>query len=658
MPKVSLKKASFNGGEISPRLEERDNLAKHDSGCRQLLNFTVRAGGNAAFRPGLRLAASAKFADRKARLLGYWFNAGQAYMLEAGHNYIRFFTNGAPIMSGGAPYEIATSYDEADVFAIQYVRSADVMYLVCPGHPIKTLTRNGHTDWVLENAPLTGGPYQRANIATARTLAPSALTGTGIAIAAVGFTPFTSKDVGRMVSITHAATTGEATITAVTDAITVTADVKTDFSSTAASSAWRLGQYPATICFCQDRLAVGGGDDPNRIFMSKTSNHTDFTLGNVDDDAIEVQILADDVHDVRWLQSSRTALMCGTDAGEWKISSGVSSDTTITPNAFKVEQHDNVGSDTQSAKRVGGSFLFVDRTKRKLLGLRYALESDGYVTEEHSLMANHITASGIVDAAWQQAPDRMLWCCRGDGALLGFTFAPEHKVEGWHRHETAGQFESVETIPGANADETWFVTCRTVGGQVRRFVEIMVSPFDHETAWEDAFCIDCGISYDGAPKTHFTGLDHLAGEEVHIFADGSTLQPQTVGGDGSITLPAPASKVHAGLGYRGVLEPTIPDAGSREGSSVGKRKRVISVSPDVRYGMGARIGPDEARADPFIFPYMPATLDTRPAPFTGEKTLSIAGGWTTDPRVVLVKKNDPTPLELRALGIRMKVNDG
>lgn len=659
MPKVSIKKANFNGGEVSHRLEERDQLAKHDSGCKTALNFYVRADGNAAYRPGLRTVAEAKYPDKKARLIGYWYNDEQAYIIEAGHLYMRFFTDGAPIVDQGAPYEIVTPYEETDVGNIQFVRSADVMYLVCRGYPIKTLTRNGHADWELVDAELTQGPFQRANIVSSRTLTPSGMSGNGITISAQGHTPFTDKCVGRLVSITHGSTTGIALITAYTDGASVTADVKDNFSQTTASSDWRLGQFPSVVCFCQDRLVVGGGDDPNRLWMSKSSDHTNFTLGDADDDALEFPILADDVHDLRWVQASRTAMMCGTNAGEWKVSSGISSDTTITPNAVKVEQHDNVGSDTQAAKRVGGDFLFVDRTQKKLISTRYSFESDGYVTDELSLQSNHITQGGLIDTAWQRVPDRVLWCCRADGALVGFTHAPEHKVGGWHRHETCGKFESVETIPNKGKDDAYFMVSRTCSGTDKRFIELMAPPHDHESTLDDAFYLDGGVSYEGDPETRFTGLDHWIGQSVNILADGGTVSPQVVDEQGGITLGIPASKVHVGKSYRGVLEPLIPDVGSKEGSSMGKRRRIISVAPDVWAGASARVGPSEDRTDPFILNrYFPVQLDEKPKLFNGEKFLNMAGGWTLEPRVVVVKEDDPTPLELRALNIRMKVSDG
>ena len=70
---------------------------------------------------------------------------------------------------------------------------------------------------------------------------------------------------------------------------------------------------------------------------------------------------------------------------------------------------------------------------------------------------------------------------------------------------------------------------------------------------EDAYCVDSGLSYDGAPETVFSGLDHLEGEAVAVLADGNEITGLTVSG-GSITLDREASVVHVGLAYTPAIE--------------------------------------------------------------------------------------------------------
>lgn len=77
-----------------------------------------------------------------------------AYILEIGGEYLRFFRNGAPVLSGGVPYELPAPWDANDVFGIEYAQddeNAQAMRLKHPDYPAYALTRNSpsHTDWTL-----------------------------------------------------------------------------------------------------------------------------------------------------------------------------------------------------------------------------------------------------------------------------------------------------------------------------------------------------------------------------------------------------------------------------------------------------------------------------------------------------------------------------
>jgi hypothetical protein len=62
------------------------------------------------------------------------------------------------------PYEIATTYTEAQLFELRFVQSADVLYIVHPSHKPAKLQRYAYTNWVLEDVvfgydpglPITG----------------------------------------------------------------------------------------------------------------------------------------------------------------------------------------------------------------------------------------------------------------------------------------------------------------------------------------------------------------------------------------------------------------------------------------------------------------------------------------------------------------------
>lgn len=60
-------------------------------------------------------------------------------------------------------YQIATPYAAADVDAIRFAQSADIMYLVHPGYAVRTLSRTDHNAWTMANASITGSPSPALN---------------------------------------------------------------------------------------------------------------------------------------------------------------------------------------------------------------------------------------------------------------------------------------------------------------------------------------------------------------------------------------------------------------------------------------------------------------------------------------------------------------
>ncbi len=141
---------SFAGGELSPSMYGRFDDQKYQSGLARCRNFIVLPQGPAQTRPGTAYVNAAKYADKACRLIPFTFSSDQTLIVEVGHKYMRFHTNGQTVLDDdGNPYEIETPYDSTHVADIHYVQSMDVMTLVHPYYPPKELRRYGVTDWRL-----------------------------------------------------------------------------------------------------------------------------------------------------------------------------------------------------------------------------------------------------------------------------------------------------------------------------------------------------------------------------------------------------------------------------------------------------------------------------------------------------------------------------
>ena len=93
MARVSSIITNFRTGEISPKLEGRIDLQKYNEAAQTLNNMVVYPSGGVTRRPGTYFAGRTKDGG-KVRLIDFEFSDEQAYVLEFGANYIRFYKDG------------------------------------------------------------------------------------------------------------------------------------------------------------------------------------------------------------------------------------------------------------------------------------------------------------------------------------------------------------------------------------------------------------------------------------------------------------------------------------------------------------------------------------------------------------------------------------
>lgn len=160
MPRAVPLISAFNRGELSPLMRSRVDLDVYQRAVERMENFIPQAQGAASRRPGTRYIARTK-SDSAVVTIPFEFSTVQAYVIEAGHAYFRFFMNGGQIESSpGVPYEIVTGYTAAALATTQWAQSADVLYLACPSMPPAKLERTGHTSWTITAITFTAAPAE------------------------------------------------------------------------------------------------------------------------------------------------------------------------------------------------------------------------------------------------------------------------------------------------------------------------------------------------------------------------------------------------------------------------------------------------------------------------------------------------------------------
>ena len=665
MARVAAQLTNFTRGELSPRLDGRNDLTKYSSGCKTLENFIVYPHGAAARRPGTTFIAEVKNHNQKGRLIPFEFSTTQTYILEFGNQFIRIYKDQGQVQSGGSAVEVATPYLEAELFQIKFAQSADVMYITHPNHATRKLSRTSHTSWTLTEVNFTNGPFQDTNVSTT-TLTPSGTTGS-VTITASAST-FVSTDVNRLVRIGD----GIAKITAFTSATVVTATTSTDFANTNASTDFSLGAFstttgfPSCVTFFEQRLVFAGTtNQPQTIFFSKSGDYEnmDANIGGTvaDDDAMIYTIASNQVNAIRFMTATRT-LIIGTAGGEFTVSGG-GTDSAITPTNILIKKQSNHGAANVDAIAVGNATLFLQRAKRKIRELAYNFDVDGYLAPDMTILAEHVTEGGITQMAYQQEPNQIVWGVRDDGELIGLTYQREQQVTAWHRHVFGGVFgsgkaicESVAVIPTDDTEyEVYVIIKRTINGATKRYIEVL-NTFDFTTTDNTTFnFLDSQLSYSGSSTTTLSGLSHLEGQTVSILADGAT-HPDKVVSSGAITLDRAVTKAKVGLSYSSILQTMRLDAGSQNGTSQGKTKRIYEITIRLFESVGVEVGESLTNMERIPFRTSSDPMDQGIPPFTGDKAVEFRGNYDTD-GFIFVRQTQPLPLTILSLYPELQTND-
>lgn len=283
-----------------------------------------------------------------------------------------------------------------------------------------------------------------------------------------------------------------------------------------------------------------------------------------------------------WAHNDKHSLLIGTATQELLVAplnraAGVS-DTNL-----NAEPQSEYGSASVWPVAIGTSLQFVQAGARKIRGLNYTFERERFVGPNQTVFARHITRSGIKWMAFQQEPEEILWCGRNDGKLTGHPHNPEQDVKGFARAELGeGTIIAGVVVPSEDGTvhELWLLAeLDGTKGILKMAAWWEEDPeLDEDASLEarkQAFFVDWGVSYDGAPLATFTtGLDHLEGKTVRAWADGVNHDNLTVTG-GSVTLPMAASVVRIGIGYQARIKLLPPEERGAQSASVQGLRKIV-----------------------------------------------------------------------------------
>lgn len=407
--------------------------------------------------------------------------------------------------------------------------------------------------------------------------------------------------------------------------------------------------YPSTVTYHeQRRWFAGTNEKPQVIWATRTGTEANLTssIPSRDADGMELRLAASQNNQIRHLVAL-TDMIALTAAGEFLIGS----DGPLTPSNITIKPQGYSGASNVQPVVTAGSLLYVQAQGSRIRELGYNWESQSYRTLDVSIMAPHrFNGFQIKQIAYSRAPDQVMWAVRDDGVLLGLTYVPDQQVFAWHAHDTLGQIESCCVVAEDNQDALYVVVRRTVNGRSVRYVERLRDRIITQLA--DAFFVDAGLTYSGAPTSTLTGLWHLEGREVDILTDGAVHPKRTVT-NGSVTLDYPTSKAHVGLNIVTDMR-TLPLAVEGiQAAGQGTTKNINRVHVRVSQSSVVKAGPDFDRLREYPAREVADPYGSPPALRDGELSLSVDPSWNQD-GALCIRQDLPLPLTVLSIALEVK----
>ena len=416
--------------------------------------------------------------------------------------------------------------------------------------------------------------------------------------------------------------------------------------------------FPGAVSYYQQRQVFGRTNNNRQtVFATQSGNFKSMNISRPikADDALERTIASYTVNEIRHFVDLN-ALIILTSGGVWRVTEG--QDGVLTPDSIGFRQQaGSRGSSDVRPVLIGDTALYVESGGRSMRDLGYSFQSDSYFGNEVSLLAKHLFEGvdrNIVDMAYAEEPDGIVWCVLDDGDVMGLTYLKEHQVFGWHRHDfDGGRVRSVAVIPSNtvtdSTSEVYFLVDRTIDGDSKNYIERLKS---REFAVEaDSFFVDSGLTYDSVPATTISGLDHLEGEVVVALADGNVVKTNNLGTtltvtNGAITLLNAASKIHIGIPIVSDFETLDIDPLSQ--SVRGKPMNVSELIVKIQSTRGGKVGPNSAKLSQQLSGREVADNFAALSNKTTEVRVHVEAEWTSNGHI-FIRQDDPLPMTILAV---------
>lgn len=433
--------------------------------------------------------------------------------------------------------------------------------------------------------------------------------------------------------------------------------IKPMFRSVSWTDDWKEGLWsgvrgwPSSVALHEGRLWLGSKDS----IAGSVSDAFDSFDGDTEGDAGPIirSIATGPINYAQWILSLGR-LVVGTSGAE-SVPRSSSFDEPMTPTNFSIKDASTQGSANIQPVKVDRNGIYVQRSGKRLYELAYDSQALDYASSNLTRFNPEIAETGALELAAQRQPDTRIWCALGNGQCGILLYEKSEDVTGWHRFETDGEVVSVCVTPGTEQDFVW-MTVRRNGNYYNELLR-----FDTEATGGTANrMLDSHVFIQNNGNSAIvTGLTHLNGRTVLVWADGKRVPGQFVVASGQITLPYPVTTVCVGLPYKARFKSTKLAYSSD--APMNQSKRLVQVGVVLKNtslsSQSLRFGDSFAKMDP-----LPRTLNGIPVNeddvLTGHesRTFPVPGSWQEDARLC-IEASAPYPVQINSLTVQVGLHD-
>jgi hypothetical protein len=473
-------------------------------------------------------------------------------------------------------------------------------------------------------------------------------------------------------------TRGVVRATGYTSNVVLSVEVLTPLAAITATDQWEEGKWsdyrgwPTSVAMYEGRLGWAGKDS---VDLSVSDGFESFDpMLEGDAGPISRSIGAGPVDTINWLVALQR-LMLGAQSAEFSCRSNAF-DEPLTPTNFNLKKAGRQGSAKVGAVALEDQGIYVQRGGYRVFALEFAGDKADYANQHLSALVPSIGKPSIVRVAVQTQPDPRVHFVRSNGTVAVLVFDKNESVTCWLEVESpsaGGMIEDVVVLPsseGEAEDHVYYVVAREIDGATVRYYERWSTEEqcrgvdDDDEPTQLCRLADSHVVYeDITPTNVLTGLEHLEGESVVVWADGrdvgtdpddDTVQLYTVSG-GQITLAASVGNVSnavVGLSYIAQWRSgKLVQLANQLGSGMKNTKNIPNLGlilADV-HRKGVKFGPDFDNLNDLasIEDGAPVDDDAVRSELDGE-AYAFPGTWTIDQRICL-QSQAPRPATILAI---------